>query len=147
MRGLDTSRGRQRGSQRPRTANGTRVAHTAGTIVQVYINQHLTVRRIAGSPGSTPAASTEAPHDLAVVGGFVVGLQRRRRESAAVATRQTRAEAPEGAAAEPCRVRAERNDELVRASARLIPWPARRPRIRRQADRRPLPPPPCGGVR
>jgi len=46
----------------------------------------------------------------------------------------TRAEAPKGAAAEPCRVRAERIDELLRASARLIPWPARRPRIRRQAD-------------
>ncbi len=43
MRGLDTSRGRWGGSQRPRAANGTRVAHTAGAIVQVYINQHLTI--------------------------------------------------------------------------------------------------------
>jgi len=68
----------------------------------------------------------------------------RRRESAGGAKRRTRAEAPKGAAAEPRRVRAERIDELLRASARLIPWPARRPRIRRQADRRPLPPPPVG---
>jgi len=29
-----------------------------------------------GGPQAPPAASTEAPHDLAVVGGFVVGVNR-----------------------------------------------------------------------
>ena len=51
--------------------------HTRGTqgelVVYVHTKKHFIIWWIAGAPGSTPAASTEAPHDLAVVGGFVVG--------------------------------------------------------------------------
>jgi len=39
----------------------------------VYVLYTFTNIGMRWSPGSTPAASTEAPHDLAVVGGFVVG--------------------------------------------------------------------------
>jgi len=78
--------------------------------------------------GSTPAASTEAPHDLAVVGGLVVGASA---EAGGVRGRSEATDAtgaPKGAAAEHFRVRAERNEVLTRTLARLSSCPARRPR-------------------